>query len=406
MLVHFMSDHPFCLAPWVNSYRGTDGFRSLCCISSDRSADYPVFADWWNGPEIRAARRTLLAGGVPAQCQACVQSNRAGGQGYNESFNRRYAAQWAQIVAATDADGATGFRPLALDYRTSHCNLRCRTCDARNSSSIRAEALRHGDDLPPRAARADAQWWLDDGVLETVQQVYWAGGEPLMSPLHGRVMRRLLDTGRAGEVDVHYTSNLMHLDEHLLRDLAEYSQRFRHVAIGASIDGVGAIGEYIRTGWQHGQFMQHLAQIRARAPAVDLYWDCTLTNLGLLGLPQLLHEAAAAGMRVQCKLMEVNGVNDFLHVDLLQPAVVNDALQRCGRVPLPAALRRVVRDVARLLAQRSRPRVMTTELAALLARSEQRRGMVGFFMARMAPLVNGAGAPASPAPRPVHPPSC
>jgi hypothetical protein len=138
--------------------------------------------------------------------------------------------------------------------------------------------------------------------------------------------------------------------------------------------------------------MRHLGLIQAQAPRVSVYFDHTLTSLGLLGLPQLLQECAARGLHLQCKLMEANGVNDFLHVDLLQPRVVSDVLNRCAALALPPALRQVVTTVRQLLVRRYRPRVMTEAHAALLARSESRRGMAGFFSAQAGPWLNRPGA--------------
>lgn len=380
----------FCVAPWVNSYRGTDGFRSLCCISTSLQADYQTFDEWWNSEEIRQARRTFLAGGIPPECSACVDSNRTSGGGYNQTFLTSFGAHIPDILAATSEDGRTRFQPRAIDYRTIHCNLRCRTCDARNSSSIRTEVVKHKGWLPPQAQNVDSDWWLEGGTLDTVEFVYWAGGEPLMSPVHNRVMQTLMETGRSHAIRAVYTSNLMHLNDRLLDDLARYSEGFGEVAIGASVDGLGDVGAYVRTGWDHEQFFKNVDLIRARAPRIYLYFDYTLTNIGFLSLPGLLHESAKRGMDLQCKLMECNSVNDFLHVSYLQPGLINHILNHCAQMALPLPHQKIVQGVRELLERRYSRKLFTPVERELVHTSEERRGMVGFFAQHIGPHLNYA----------------
>jgi sulfatase maturation enzyme AslB (radical SAM superfamily) len=380
----------FCVAPWVNSYRGTDGFRSLCCITTSLQADYETFDTWWNGPEMREARRTFLAGGVPAVCSACIDSNRTSGSGYNQSFLNNFGHHLPEIFAKTYPDGRTEFQPRAIDYRTIHCNLKCRTCDARNSSSIRTEVIKHKGWLPTQARSVDSEWWLEGGTLETVDYVYWAGGEPLMSPVHTRVMRTLMESGRASEISVDYTSNLMHLNERLLDDLARYAESFKIFSIGASIDGLGEVGAYVRSGWNHETFFRNVDVLRARAPRLHLYFDFTLTNLGLLSLPGLLQESARRGMDLQCKLMERNGVNDFLHIDFISPKLIEQVLRYSSKISFPAAQQQILRSVHELLRRRYQPKPFGGNEYNQLQTSEARRGWAGFFERSLEGCLNQA----------------
>jgi len=379
---------PFCIAPWVHAYRGTDGFRSLCCLATTIKGDHESFDDWWNSETLKDIRRRLLNGEVPAACDPCVQSNRASGEGYNALFNQRYASELPAIMQGTSEDGATTVRPRSIDYRTIHCNLKCRTCDARNSSSIYAEAAKHGDWLPPRAVSILDERTIEPEVLAQVNHIYWAGGEPFMSPAHQPAMDALIASGRAGQVHVHYTSNLMHWNARIAELMNRYSSAFGSMVLGASIDGVGEIGAYVRHGWDDTRFFENLVELRIAAPLLDIYLDVTLTNIGLLGLPELLLRCDRQHLKVSFKLMECNNDNDFLDVCLLTEEAWRSVIARCRALKVQRYYLQRVDEIEGMLRRRYRPAVMDEPRWEMLRRSEERRGAAGFWKERMANLLH------------------
>ena len=380
---------PFCIAPWVHAYRGTDGFRSLCGLSTEMRADHESFEDWWNSAQMREARRTLIAGEIPGACAPCVHSNRASGKGYNTNFAQRYGRLLPAIVESTDASGATTMRPRSIDYRTAHCNLKCRTCDARNSSSIYTERARLDEWLPPRATSLLDERTLEPEALAEADFVYWAGGEPLMSPAHQPAMDRLIASGRAPHVTVHYTSNLMHWNPRTAELMRRYSTAFSSITLAASIDGLGDIGAYVRHGWDEKRFFDHLVELRTVAPRIDNFLDVTLTNIGMLCLPELLAGCARNSLKVQFKLMECNHENDFLDLGLLKETAIADLLARCRALGLPAYHQARLADIENLLQRRYRPTAFTDRHRHLLQRSEARRGAAGFFARHLGGRLNG-----------------
>jgi hypothetical protein len=81
-----------------------------------------------------------------------------------------------------------------------------------------------------------------------VEEVYWVGGEPLMYEQHWRYMRQIVEQGDGGRVYARYNTNLSRIDyrgTNLYRDILAH---LRDWQICASLDGTGAVGEYIRTG--------------------------------------------------------------------------------------------------------------------------------------------------------------
>jgi sulfatase maturation enzyme AslB (radical SAM superfamily) len=343
---------------------------------------------------MREVRRTLLAGGVPAWCHYCVDSNRVAGEGYNELFNRNYGWMLPRIAKETEPDGSTRILPASIDYRTSHCNLRCRTCDARNSSSIFAERSRAGEALPPRATAAgSASGSVEPEALAEVVSIYWAGGEPFMSPVHAATMEGLAASGRAGRIGVNYTSNLSFWNEEIAAAMRRYAASFKAMSVGASIDGVGETGAYVRAGWDDARFFSHLSALRAIAPPIQVFLDVTLTNLGLLDLATLVQRCAQERLEVKFKLMERNGENDFLDVGLLAPEAIEAALRACAFLWIPPYYRQRIGEIRALMSRRYRREPFTARHRALVEKSEAQRGMAGFFAQRTAGKLNREARP-------------
>jgi len=385
---------PFCIAPWVHAYRGPDGFRALCCLTTSMKAEHDHLADWWNSATLREARRTFLAGEVPAVCDHCMRSNRISGEGYNRDFAKKFGSALADIVAQTAADGSTSLLPRSIDYRTSYCNLRCRTCDARNSSSIYAEQARAGRFLPPRAASALEESQIEPEALSEVEYIYWAGGEPFLSPAHAPAMSALMESGRSSQVHVQYTTNLMHWTDEISSAMRRYGEAFASIAVGASVDALGEVGAYIRPGWLEDRFFSNLLSLRSWVPTAEVYLDVTLTNLGMLHLPALLERCAGERLSVTFKLMEPNAQNDFLDVQLLQREVVTDLLQRCFGLGLGEYYQRRVAEVAELLDRRYQGRPFAERDRQNLEVYEKLRGQPGLFRRQTAGKLILAGAEA------------
>jgi hypothetical protein len=115
-----------------------------------------------------------------------------------------------------------------------------------------------------------------------VEEVYWVGGEPLMYEQHWRYMQRIIELGDGGRVYARYNTNLSRVH---YRGVDLYSDILDHVRdwqVCASIDGTGAIGEYIRTGLDYDQFRANFeAGLKHQRHRRQMRLDFTLTLPGM-----------------------------------------------------------------------------------------------------------------------------
>jgi hypothetical protein len=146
--------------------------------------------------------------------------------------------------------------------------------------------------------------------LDYVEQVYFAGGEPLLMTEHYRILEELLRRGRT-DVRLVYNTNFTHTDLKG-RSVFEYWRQFDSVAVGASLDASGARGEYIRKGTVWSTVEQNRRLMLAVCPEVDFYISPTLSIMNALHLPDFHREWVNAGL-IRPQDLNVNILQDPRH---------------------------------------------------------------------------------------------
>lgn len=124
------------------------------------------------------------------------------------------------------------------------CNFKCRMCDSRSSSRWAADEIALG--LNPRPLR---RWNLGnvDADLSTVDRIKFKGGEPcLEQDTMVSILERIHEhRGKLHGLQVNITTNGSKIfNERLMNLLSECGM----VNLNISIDGMGAVNDYQRTG--------------------------------------------------------------------------------------------------------------------------------------------------------------
>jgi hypothetical protein len=189
---------------------------------------------------------------------------------------------------------------VSWDYRFSNlCNFKCRMCGDMLSSSWESEQKTHNmvnwadpkNNWQRPEVRAEISKFQDtqieaefaDAVEQhRVEEVYWVGGEPLMYEQHWRYMQRIVELGDGPRVYARYNTNLSRINYRGVNLYQDILNNIRDWQICASIDGTGAIGEYIRTGLDYQQFRQNFeAGLAHQRNARQMRLDFTLTMPGM-----------------------------------------------------------------------------------------------------------------------------
>lgn len=241
-----------------------DGDVQLCCATNlkhefhmsmgNLNHDDPL--DIWNNAEYRNVRKRMLDGKPsPRHCKDCYQ--REAGK-LSQSERQRYNSEFPvgyEIASNTSDDGSVPELDIRyLDIRFNNlCNLMCRTCGPDWSTSWAAE---RGIDKP---LRYNDTWRKLIPYTKNLQKVYFAGGEPLMTPEHYDFLEQLLEVNP--NVELLYTSNFTRLElkgKHVL----DYWPKFGVVNAIASIDHYGEHAKYVRTNSDYDVVTGNLNTIR------------------------------------------------------------------------------------------------------------------------------------------------
>jgi Iron-sulfur cluster-binding domain len=325
----------FCLAPFTHTFISPVGERRLCCASREPAQNFKQYidtaggdgqfnpltlADWWNGEHIRRIRKEWLSGSVPKECEVC-DKKLLNTNVYRDYFGHLFGHLRDDIIANTDSDGYTTLEPISWDYRYSNvCNFKCRMCGDMLSSAWEVEVRKNemvdltnpkNNWMQPKNRHAIRNFTRDVVIPEfkqaienkSVREIYWVGGEPLLYDEHWQYMRRIIELGYADQVRVRYNTNLSYCKdgEGTLWDLL---QQFPHWEICASLDGTGAIGEYIRTGLDYNMFLQNFRHgVEQSKYPRQMRIDFTLTTPGLFDLENIINLADELNVELLSKVV-------------------------------------------------------------------------------------------------------
>ena len=324
-----------CMAPWTHTYLSPQTERRMCCASREPAQNFEQYIDTaagtgvykpttleqhWNSDHMRSVRQRMMAGETLPECDVC-NSKLLNTDVYRSYFNRLFGHKYQEVMAATDATGYTTAKPVSWDYRFSNlCNFKCRMCGDMLSSSWESEQRQHdmidwhnpkNTWMRPEVRREISDF--QDTQIEAefaaaveehrVEEIYWVGGEPLMYEQHWRYMRRIVELGDGLKVYARYNTNLSRVNYggvNLYRDILAHVRDWQ---ICASIDGLGAVGEYIRTGLDSDTFIDNFKQgmAIARHPR-QMRFDFTLTLPGMFEVVNIMNTARELGIDVLSKV--------------------------------------------------------------------------------------------------------
>jgi sulfatase maturation enzyme AslB (radical SAM superfamily) len=169
-----------------------------------------------------------------------------------------------------------------LDFRFSNvCNLRCRYCGPELSSNWFGDAVKSSFNQTPTEQviqiRKDVEGFMEEfeTMLPHIEQIYWAGGEPIIMDEHWYIMNRLVELGKT-DIRIFYNTNFTKL-KYKQHDVLDLWKNFKHISVGASLDAEGTRAEYQRKGTVWRDIEENIRRLRADAPDIDFYVSATVS---------------------------------------------------------------------------------------------------------------------------------
>jgi organic radical activating enzyme len=229
-------------------------------------------------------RQQFLDGQRPQTCHRCWQEERAG-----RTSKRMHTLDRLKHMGISDHWTSDAKPLMFLDLKLGNiCNLKCRICGSWSSSQFAAEEIRYNSKEETRGSfayqmlrdgawpRESAEFWADlDQHLDDVRYIEFTGGEPFMIREHFQLLQKLVDTGRASSIEIHYNTNgTVYPDE-----AETIWKNFKQVEIAVSVDDVEQRFEYQRSNAVWAEVQQNIIkfkQLRARNNNITLQACCTI----------------------------------------------------------------------------------------------------------------------------------
>jgi hypothetical protein len=308
----------------------------MCCASREPAQNFQQYIDTdsgtgkyipialdehWNSDHMRGVRRRMMAGETLPECEVC-NDRLLNTSVYRSYFNSLFGHKYLQAMQATDATGYTTMEPVSWDYRFSNlCNFKCRMCGDMLSSAWESEQRQHemiewsnpkNNWMKPEIKKQIEKF--QEGQIEAefskaveehrVEEVYWVGGEPLMYEQHWRYMKRIIELGDGPNVYARYNTNLSRVNYRGVDLYTDILSHLRDFQICASLDGTGAIGEYIRTGLDYNRWLENFRRgVEIRTNSRQIRIDFTLTLPGLFEVSNIDRLARQFGVEVLAKVI-------------------------------------------------------------------------------------------------------
>ena len=269
-----MKKKPFCLMPFLHFHVGDRGDVRACCVGNIPygNVNNNTKEEIWNGEAINALREKFLEGESDNRCKVCLDLEKNGAKSIREETFERFPD-----YKVSEHEG-----PIYFDVRFSNvCNFRCRTCWHGASSKWFNDAKTLGTAIGNKAIIGnlhDFDKFIQEygSDLIRAEEIYFAGGEPLVTEEHYQLLNWLIER-KSTDMRLRYNTNfsILHFKNYNVLKLWE---SFPSVEVMASIDAMGVEGEYIRKEFSWEGFVQNVKEIKDYshinfkvAPTISVY---------------------------------------------------------------------------------------------------------------------------------------
>jgi organic radical activating enzyme len=277
----------------------------------------------WNQDAYKTMRTNMLNEKPCKECTKCYEQEQHGAFSMRNDANRNYGHHINEVDGTLEDGTNPEFNIRYWDVRFSNlCNFRCRSCGPIFSSNWYNDHVKLYNRTPSvqivgskfneerDMARVEYTTGTEDGMLEQMEehiphleQVYFAGGEPLIMKEHYYLLEKLIEYGKT-DVRIQYNTNFSELrfkDKHVF----DYWKHFKNVSVGASLDASGARAELMRKGADWQQTVDNRLRMMKEVPHVDFYVSSTISSMNALHVLDFHREWTDLGL-VQAKDWNVN----------------------------------------------------------------------------------------------------
>jgi organic radical activating enzyme len=259
---------------------------------------------------VKEVRSCMLRGELHQACSRCNQEDALG------IPSRR---QWSKTeinqitledcIKHTDEDGTidpSKFGIREADIRFGNfCNIKCRSCWPGESTAwyddwymlgkkkfnVNPDTVYLSEVSGAVIARNDDgfRWYEKSDIFsvlsntDTVKKIHMSGGEPIFIKKHLEFLEMLIESGLSSSLIIDYNSNITNVPKKVL----DLWTNFHEIRMGASIDGIGNVNDYIRHPSKWEKIEQNFKRI-SELKNCRLWSATTVMIYNIFYLPEIL----------------------------------------------------------------------------------------------------------------------
>ena len=269
--------------PWLHLHVGNGGYVKACCVANITygNINNQALEEIWNDTPINTLRNKFEKGDPDPRCQTCISIDRAGGKSIRQETFEHFP----------DFKITKKNLPKYFDIRFSNvCNFRCRTCWHGASSKWFDEAKQLKRNIEEKAIIKNIKDFnafisTSKEALLQAEEIYFAGGEPLVTEEHYLLLDFLIKN-KLSHIRLRYNTNFSKLKFKDWNVLALWKQ-FDHIEVLASIEATHDLGAYIRKEFSWDEFVQNRNTLKKDCPDVIFKVAPTISVLNIKHLPEL-----------------------------------------------------------------------------------------------------------------------
>ena len=263
-------NNAFCTLPFIHLATHPIGTVTPCCITdmkdgastAKKVGDINLFLnndkleDITNSKLFNTIRKQMINNEYPNVCKACYKYENDGVDSRRLQSNLKFKDLIDDSYANINDDGSL----KKLDYRYIElrlgtiCNLKCITCNPFSSNRWNEDVgIFKGTEFQPNYFKNDVknEWYRDSNFYDelfdkctNLEEIWINGGEPTLIREHGYFLNKLIESGRAKNIDLHYSINATNIPDEFI----EIWKKFKSTKLQLSVDDLYERNDYIRTG--------------------------------------------------------------------------------------------------------------------------------------------------------------
>lgn len=301
----------FCVLPWVHLNVQPNGDIYPCCMApygkSIGNTTDNTLEEIWNGEDMKTIRKEMLVGERPKLCERCFLIEDSGLLSPRNTHNHFFDKDVNELIKDTNSE--TGHNDKFVlkywDFRWSNiCNFKCRMCGAFSSSkwyedegALYGTVMKNNGLLHFNSESREDIFKYVDRFINDVEEIYFAGGEPLIMDEHYIILEKLIAAGRTN-VRIRYNTNFSHI-KFKKWDLHGLWSHFLNdpngrIMLFASLDAVGKLAEVIRNGTKWNSVYENIRSCVDKG--MEVHISPTISILNIFHINELIDMAISVGV--------------------------------------------------------------------------------------------------------------